>query len=129
MDSTLVPGACEEAAADLARRYGCTVCVSGAVDLITDGRARLFVEGGSPLMTRVTGMGCTASAFCAAFAAVAGPARRLEAVLAAMAVMSAAGGWAATKTAGPGSFPAAFLDRVYGLTAEDVACSVRLGAA
>ena len=58
-----------DAAHELARRFGCVVSVSGERDLITDGSADLVVEGGSPLMPLVTGMGCSASAVTGAYAA------------------------------------------------------------
>lgn len=128
VDSSMEAFAAKGAALELARAYGCVVCVSGPTDLVTDGEQCLAVTGGSPLMTRVTGMGCTASAFCAAFAAVAGiiaganpETARLSATVSAMAVMSAAGGLAAGEAAGPGSFLPAFLDRVSSLSAGELA--------
>lgn len=125
VDSSMEALAAREAAMELARAHGCIVCVSGATDLVTDGETFVTLTGGSPLMTRVTGMGCTASAFCAAFAATpaggnAGTAR-MDATVSAMAVMSAAGGLAAKEAAGPGSFLPAFLDRVSALSAADLA--------
>ena len=134
VDSSMEALAAKDAAMELARGHGCVVCVSGATDLVTDGETRITLTGGSPLMTRVTGMGCTASAFCAAFAAVAGAdanddrkAARMDATVSAMAVMSAAGGLAATEAAGPGSFLPAFLDRVSRLSAADLATVVICG--
>ena len=128
VDSSMEALAAKDAAMDLARGHGCVVCVSGATDLVTDGESVVTLTGGSPLMTRVTGMGCTASAFCAAFAAVAGTAAdsncktaRMDATVSAMAVMSAAGGLAVEEAAGPGSFLTAFLDRVSALSAADLA--------
>ena len=128
VDSSMEALAAKDAAMELARAHGCVVCVSGATDLVTDGETCATLTGGSPLMTRVTGMGCTASAFCAAFAAVAGAdadddrkAARMDATVSAMAVMSAAGGLAAKEAAGPGSFLPAFLDRVSLLSAADLA--------
>ena len=126
VDSSMEALAAKDAAMELARAHGCVVCVSGATDLVTDGETCVTLTGGSPLMTRVTGMGCTASAFCAAFAAVAGAdsdrkAARMRATVSAMAVMSAAGGLAAKEAAGPGSFLPAFLDRVSALSAADLA--------
>ena len=128
VDSSMEALAAKDAAMELARAHGCVVCVSGATDLVTDGETCVTLTGGSPLMTRVTGMGCTASAFCAAFAAVAGAdagsnrkAARMGATVSAMAVMSAAGGLAAREAAGPGSFLPAFLDRVSCLSAADLA--------
>ena len=127
--------AAKEAARALARRYSCVVCVSGPTDIVTNGETFVTVTGGSPLMTRVTGMGCTASTFCAAFAAVAGSnagaernTARLEATASAMAVMSAAGGLAAKDASGPGSFLPAFLDRVSSLSAAELAASVTIGS-
>ncbi len=124
VDSSMETLAALPAASLLAVQYGCVVCVSGETDIVTDGAETLAVHGGSPLMTRVTGMGCTASAYCAAFAAVAKDGEkktRLAATAAAMAVMSAAGGLAAKEVAGPGSFPAAFMDRVSALTEAELA--------
>jgi len=46
----------------LAKRFDCVVSISGESDFITDGSTVLRVEGGSPLMPLVTGMGCSASA-------------------------------------------------------------------
>ena len=44
--------------------------ISGPTDIITDGAAVIRVSNGHPLMPRVTGMGCTATALIGAFAAV-----------------------------------------------------------
>jgi hydroxyethylthiazole kinase len=59
------------AAQSLAQRHGCVVCVSGPEDhvLAPDGR-HAVLRNGHPLMTRVTGVGCSASALVGAFAAV-----------------------------------------------------------
>jgi hydroxyethylthiazole kinase len=78
------------------------------------------------MMTRVTGLGCTASALCGAFAAVtADPAR---AAAQAMVVMGVAGEMAAAGADGPGTLQVRFLDTLYRLTAEDLAQRTRLGA-
>jgi hydroxyethylthiazole kinase len=77
-----------------------------------------LIRNGHPMMPRVTGLGCTASALCGAFAAV----QEFFALAAAqaMAVMGIAGEIAAAKAAGPGSLQVAFLDALYGLTDEDI---------
>ena len=111
-----------DAAHELARRFGCVVSVSGSRDLITDGSADLVVEGGSPLMPLVTGMGCSASAVTGAYAAVCKD--RLIAAAAAMAVMASAGEQAGARAKGPGSFLPAFLDELYLLDPEDAASRV-----
>ena len=113
-----------KAAMSLAQGLECVVCVSGAVDLITDGREVVELAGGHALMTRVTGLGCTATAFVGAFLAV-NP-DRLAATVHAMAVMAAAGTLAAAGAAGPGSLAVRFLDVVYALTEADIAAGARV---
>lgn len=56
-------------AADLAKRTGSIIVVSGDKDLITDGKNQAQVPYGSKLMARVTGMGCAMTATLAAFVA------------------------------------------------------------
>lgn len=106
------------AAQALAARHRCAVCVSGATDYIVDADRILRVENGHPMMPKVTGLGCTASALCGAFAAVNPSA--LTAAAHAMAVMGIAGEIAAENAAGPGSFQMRFLDALYNLTETDI---------
>lgn len=54
----------------LARRTGAVVLMTGATDIVTDGRALLRVNSGDPMMRLVTGAGCQLSALAGAFAAV-----------------------------------------------------------
>jgi hydroxyethylthiazole kinase len=103
-----------EAAKRLARESGAVVVISGETDYITDGSVVHTVEGGDPIMTSVTGMGCTATALTGAFAAVCKD--PMTAAVAAMAVMSAAGEKAAAQASGNGSMQMHFLDELYNLT-------------
>ena len=57
-------------AAEVARRYGCVAAITGAVDVLSDGKATFTLANGHPLLARVTGTGCMASSLCATFAAV-----------------------------------------------------------
>lgn len=114
------------AARSLAEDLGCVVCVSGEIDVITDGREVVELAGGHVMMTRVTGLGCTATAFVGAFLAV-NP-DRLAATVHAMAVMSAVGTLAVAGAAGPGSLAVRFLDVVYNLTEAEIAAAVRVVA-
>jgi len=59
-----------EASVELSKRYDCSVSVSGAVDVIVQGEKIVRISNGHPLMTRVTGLGCIASALTGAFAAI-----------------------------------------------------------
>lgn len=114
-----------DAARALSELHGCVVSMSGATDLIVaDGGRRVArVYNGVPLMTRVTGMGCTASALTGAFAAVASTPAAPDPFLAAtqaMAVMGVAGELAAERAAGPGSLQVAFLDVLAALSPEEL---------
>ena len=94
------------------------VVISGATDYIvkdTDIRKTL---NGDPIMTKVTGMGCTATAICGAFAAVQKDYQR--AAFSAMAVMGIAGEMAKVKSSGPGSFQLHFLDALYEISEDEI---------
>lgn len=119
VESAFASNAAVDAARELAGRHQCVVCVSGEEDYVAGKDAVWAVRGGSPLMTRVTGMGCTATALIAACAAVVPAGNLVEATVAAMAAMSAAGTIAAGKACGPGSFAAAFLDALYNMDEKD----------
>ncbi len=124
VDSTISSEAALDAARQLAESYRCVVCVSGATDYIVGGSEVARVHNGHPLMPRVTGMGCVATALCGAFAAV--DKSPLAATVQAMAVMGIAGELAAAGASGPGSFQVHFLDALYGLSAEAVAERLRI---
>ena len=119
VDSTVGSLTAADAAQTLADRFGCTVVVSGEVDLVVSTNQTCRVANGSPLMSRVTGMGCSASALCGAFAAAA-PDRIPEAALAAMAVMGVCGDLAAKQSQGTGTFRTAFLDALSTLSETDL---------
>lgn len=124
VDSTAQSQEALEAARELHDRYGTALCISGETDLIIGGGGLLKVRNGHPMMTRVTGLGCTATALCGAFAAVTpDPA---QAAAQAMAVMGIAGEMAAERSEGPGSLQMHFLDALYRLTEADIAQRLRL---
>ena len=104
------------AAKKLAADTGAVVVISGETDYITNGNDVYTVEGGDPIMTSVTGLGCTATALTGAFAAV--EPDPMVAATAAMAVMSLAGERAAVNARGNGSMQIHFLDELYNLTPE-----------
>ncbi len=105
-----------QAAGELARSRRCVVAVSGAVDYITDGVDAVNVPGGSPMMTRVTGLGCALGALIAAFVAV--DEDVLFATAAASAVFATAGERAAQGNPGLGTFAVSLLDELGALTDE-----------
>lgn len=125
VDSADPSAAALEAACRLNEETGSAVCISGKIDYIVDGENAVRVENGHPMMPRVTGLGCTATALCGAFAAVdhSFPA----AAAGAMVVMGIAGEIAASRSEGPGSLQVAFLDTLFRLSEEDLTERLRIG--
>ena len=125
VDSSLELGAEVVAAArELALEKGCIVAISGARDLVTDGRATWRIGNGQPLMTRVTGMGCGLSAVTGAFCAVA-DGELLAATAAAFGIYGLCGDLALKTSDRPGSFAVAFLDRLYDVGAKEIGQGLR----
>ena len=96
------------------------VAVSGAVDLVTDGERMFRLPGGSAMMTKITGAGCSLGGVTATYLAVAEP---LVAALAASLLYDRASEIAEAKSDGPGSFQVALLDALWNVTADQVAAS------
>jgi hydroxyethylthiazole kinase len=111
----------------LSGQHDCVVCVSGETDYIVDHDAISMVRNGHALMPRVTGLGCTATALCAAFAAV--EPDRARATVAAMAVMGITGEIAAETSPGPGSLQVQFLDALHNLDGAAIERRLRLETA
>jgi hydroxyethylthiazole kinase len=108
----------------LSASSGSVVVISGPVDLVVFGDQVARIANGHPMMTRVTGMGCTATALIGAYLAVSES--PFQAARDAMSVMGICGERAAEKSAGPGSLQMNFLDTLYGLTAGDIVQQLRL---
>lgn len=118
VDSSSESDAALGAAGVLAGKTGGVVCITGRIDYIVSSKGRTAIANGHPMMPRVTGLGCTASALCGAFAAV-NPDTH-TAIAHAMAVMGIAGEMAAESAKGPGSLQMAFIDALYTLSENDV---------
>ena len=101
VDSAASSGEALDAARALARDLRAVVCISGADDHVVDADGRWAqLSNGHPWMTKVTGVGCSASALVGAFAAV--QADRWQATVAAMAVLGVVGELAAERTQAAG---------------------------
>lgn len=99
------------------------VAVSGAIDFITDGTHDYRLPGGSALMTKITGAGCSLGGVVGTYLAVADP---LTAAMAASLHFNRAGEIAEAAAHGPGSFQTEFLDALWNVTAEQIADSTIL---
>jgi len=107
-----------EIAKAMAKEIKGVVAVTGAVDLVTDGEKSIHVAGGHPLMGKVTGTGCGATAVMGAFLAMA--ADPLQSCMAALAYYGLAGALAAKKAQAPGSYCMAFIDSLYEIEPGDL---------
>jgi hydroxyethylthiazole kinase len=102
VDSAASSGEALDAARALARDLQAVVCISGADDHVVDAGGRwATLSNGHPWMTKVTGVGCSASAIVGAFAAV--QPDRWRATVAAMAVLGVVGELAAERTQAAGA--------------------------
>ena len=107
-------------ALSLAEHEHCIVVATGAVDIVTDGRRVVKLANGSPMMAKVTALGCALSAVTGAFAAVA--ADKFDA---AVAVYGIVGEIAAEQAKGPGSYRVAFLDGLESIGPKEIESRLR----
>ncbi len=106
------------AASELSRDLNCVVCVSGEIDYVVSKDRVVKIANGHPIMTKVTGMGCAASALIGAFLGVHDDA--FEATVAAMTVTGIAGEIAANLAQRPGSFQPRYLDALFAMDEESI---------
>lgn len=118
VDSTHGVTEARQAACSLAAWTKGAVAVSGETDLVVCGSTAVSSQGGSALMEKITGSGCSLGGVAAVYAACASP---FVAALAATNAYNAAGRRAAQRTCAPGSFQTAFLDELFLATPEDIA--------
>jgi hydroxyethylthiazole kinase len=126
VDSNLSSDSVHDIGKELSKKYKATVVVSGINDLIINHDKIYICQNGSALMTKVTGMGCTASSFLGAFASATD--NPMLAGLACMAVMGVSGEIAYSKSKEPGSFGIEFLNSVYSLDQDHFTKLVRISS-
>ena len=127
VDSTAAVDEARGAASMLAEETGAAVLVTGPVDIAAaKGKPVVSVSNGTPLMTRVTGVGCAQGAICAALATLSED-KHAVAVATAL-VMAVAGDMAAEKTTRPGSFQIALLDALDAVNAEELVVRGKVSA-
>jgi hydroxyethylthiazole kinase len=127
VDASHTVAAAEDAADALALSSGAVVAVTGAMDYVTDGRRRVRIANGHPLMPRVTALGCALTGVVGAFLG-AGSAP-FDGTVAALAYYGLAGELAAKRAVGPGSFASAFLDVLARLEPGDLDLGARIRSA
>lgn len=124
VDSTAESNEAINAAISLHKEYGSVVCVSGAIDIVVGNGQTFFLRNGSPMMTAVTGLGCSATSIIGAFVGTISD--KMEAVAAAMSLLAVCGELAAKQSSGPGGLQAVLLDKLYNITETEFIGTVRI---
>ncbi|MEG0505809.1 MAG: hydroxyethylthiazole kinase, partial [Raoultibacter sp.] len=55
-------------ARDFALKTNAVVAITGAIDIVTDGKLAYAISNGSQIMGKITGAGCMLTCLCAAYA-------------------------------------------------------------
>ena len=103
----------------LSDELSCVVAITGAVDIITNGKTALCIENGHPMLANITGTGCMCSSLIGSFCG-AKPDLILEATVSALLTMGIAGeiAFANAVDKGNGSFRTALHDAVSKMDAQ-----------
>jgi len=125
VDATHTVEEARRVAVELARRTGTVFAVTGREDFVTDGEREVRILNGHPLMGRVTGTGCTATAVVAAFAAV--QPDGFAAAAGGLAVFGIAGELAAAGQPRPGTYGIRLLDALDEVGPDTVAARLHTG--
>ncbi len=107
----------ENSAVLLAQYTKGIVAVSGEVDFITDGQDAFYLQGGSDVMEKITGMGCSLGGAIASFLTVTSP---LYATISASILYKIAGGLSFKASQGIGDFVANFLNSINKITESQI---------
>ncbi|XP_068659162.1 hydroxyethylthiazole kinase [Aristolochia californica] len=114
-----------DAAKSLSQTSGAIVAVSGAIDIVTDGKQVIGIHNGVAMMQLITATGCAVTALIAAFVAV-NPSNALEATAAALAIFAVAGELGMEKSSGPASLRMHMIDSLHGLDEATILSRVHI---
>ena len=105
-----------------AQKAGAVIAITGAIDIVADGKKAYCIRNGHPEMSSVTGTGCQLSAVTAAYV-TANPGHVLEAAAAAVCAMGLAGEIAHTRLSpmdGNSTYRNYIIDAIYHMTPEQL---------
>lgn len=114
-----------DAAKALAEANGCIVAVSGATDIVTDGKRVVGARNGVAMLQKITATGCSVTALIAAFVAV-DPVHAFEATATALSVFGVAAEMAMDFAKGPASLRMHLIDSLHGLDQSTVLSRVNI---
>lgn len=106
-----------------AEKTGAVVAITGAIDIVADGKKAYCIRNGHPMMSSITGTGCQLSAMTAAYV-TANPEHPLEAAAAAVCAMGLAGEIAYSRLSaqdGNSTYRNYIIDAIYNMTGEQLA--------
>ena len=98
-----------------AKRFSCTVMVTGSTDVIASGSRLALVSNGTPMMSRITGTGCLASGLVASYCACSS--NSFIAAVTAASVIGAAAEISSQTAKGTGSLYVGMLDALTNIDA------------
>ena len=124
VDSTHSSSYALEAGKLLQKETGSIICISGATDYVISDNEITEIKNGTSVMTKVTGMGCTATAITGAFIGLAK--HPYQEAVAGVAITSLAGELAAKISKGPGSLQLNFYDILFNLAKEQILGNLKL---
>lgn len=108
---------------------GCIIMMTGAIDLISDGKTTAVLHGGSEMMSRITGAGCMLTALTATYCG-ANPDKCFESAVTAAAVMNVSAELAEKRvrelTEGTASFRTRLIDFVSMISSEQIIKNIKL---
>lgn len=107
------------AAISLARTSGSVIAVSGAIDIVTDGKRVIGVQNGVPMLQKITASGCSVTALIAAFVAI-DPLHVVEATACALSIFGLSGEIGMEIAKGPASLRMHLIDSLYGLDQDTI---------
>lgn len=114
VESIAASGSPDEIARQVASTYGCTVAITGPIDVISDGGRIATVANGDVMLSRLVGTGCMSNVAVAAFAAV-----QKDPFIAALGGLTAfaIAGEIGARASGdrPGTFSVELMDALYAL--------------
>lgn len=105
---------------EFAKKSETIIAITGAIDLVSDGKRCFVIRNGRPEMGKITGTGCQLSGMMTAFL-VANPNEQLEAAAAAVCTMGLAGeiGWSYMKEGdGNSTYRNRIIDAIYNMDKE-----------
>ncbi|HAA24996.1 MAG TPA: hydroxyethylthiazole kinase [Ruminiclostridium sp.] len=106
---------------NLSERLGCVIAITGATDIVSDGRKTVFIRNGDKMFSSITGAGCMCTSLIGTFCAVCDD--YVAAASAGILALCISGEKAVEKLtradSGSGSFRTFLIDSVFGLQGRD----------